>query len=127
MKQRVSSGTDFEKQYSYSRAVRVGNRILVSGTTATAADGSVVGVGDPAAQAEFIIDKIERAIQELGGQLADVVRTRTYVSDQAHWRRVAQVHGRRFAGILPVNTLVIAELVGPAYLVEMEAEAVVEE
>lgn len=127
MKQRIGSGVPLEKLYSYSRAVRVGNRILLSGTTATDEAGNVVGNDDPAAQMEFIIDKIERAIQELGGKLSDVVRTRVYVNDLAHWEAVAQVHGKRFEAIRPANTLVKAELVGAAYLVEMEAEAVVGE
>jgi len=126
-KKHVSSGVEFEQLYSYSRAVRVGNRILLSGTTATDGEGKVVGADDPAAQTDFIVDKIEQAIRELGGQLSDVVRTRIYVSDLAHWEPVARVHGRRFAGISPANTLVKAELVGDLYLVEMEAEAVIEE
>ncbi len=108
----------------YSRAVRVGDRILVAGTTATGPDG-LVGGADPAAQARFIFDKIEMAIKVLGGRMEDVVRTRVYVSDIAHWEPVARVHGERFGQIRPVNTLVEAKLVGPEYLVEIEAEAVV--
>lgn len=124
-KQRVSTGTIWEERYSYCRAVRVGQRILVAGTTATGPDGRVVGEGDAAKQARYIIDKIERAIGELGGSLSDVVRTRTYVSDIEHWEAVAEVHGERFRGINPVNTLVEARLVGEEYVVEMEAEAIV--
>ena len=93
--------------------------------TATGPDGFVVGQGDPARQAAYIIDKIERAIGELGGRLADIVRTRIYVSDIAHWEVVASVHGERFKGICPTNTLVEARLVDDAYLVEIEAEAIV--
>lgn len=124
-KQSVSTGTIWEKRYSYCRAVRVGERILVAGTTATGPDGRVVGEADAAAQARYIFDKIERAIGELGGELSDIVRTRTFVSDIAHWQAVAEVHGERFEGINPVNTLVEAKLVGEEYLVEIEAEAIV--
>ena len=120
----VSSGTVWEEMAGYSRAVRVGDRILVSGTTATGPDG-LVGGSDPAAQARYALDKIETAIRQLGGQIEDVVRTRVYVSDIAHWEAVARVHGERFAKIRPVNTLVEARLVGPQFLVEIEAEAVV--
>jgi len=123
-KQSVSSGTVWEELAGYSRAVRIGDRILVSGTTATGPDG-LVGGDDPAAQARYALEKIEKAIQQLGGRLEDVVRTRVYVSDIAHWEAVARVHGERFGQIRPVNTLVEAKLVGPQYLVEIEAEAVI--
>lgn len=123
-KQSVSSGTVWEELAGYSRAVRIGDRILVSGTTATGPDG-LVGGDDPAAQARYALEKIEKAIQQLGGRLEDVVRTRVYVSDVAHWEAVARVHGERFGQIHPVNTLVEAKLVGPQYLVEIEAEAVI--
>ena len=119
-----SSGTVWEEMAGYSRAVRVGDRILVSGTTATGPDG-LVGGADPAAQARFIYDKIELSIKALGGRFQDIVRTRVFVSDIAHWEAVARVHGERFAQIRPVNTLVEARLVGPQYLVEIEVEAVV--
>ena len=109
----------------YARAVRVGAQIWVSGTTATDADGKVVAPGDPAGQARFIIDKIERAITQLGGSLRDVVRTRVFVSDIAHWEPVARAHGERFGEIRPANTLVEGRLVGPEYLVEIEADAFV--
>jgi len=124
-RQSVSTGTIWEQRYSYCRAVRVGERILVSGTTATGPEGEVVGRGDAARQAEYIVDKIEQAIGELGGRLADVVRTRLYVSDMGHWEAVAAVHGQRFQGINPANTLVEARLAGQEYLVEIEAEAII--
>ena len=124
-KQSVGSGTIWEERYSYSRAVRYGDRILVAGTTATGPAGEIVGQADAAQQAGYVVDKIERAIEELGGRLADVVRTRIYISDMAHWEAVAAVHGERFAAIKPVNTLVEARLVGEDYLVEIEAEAIV--
>lgn len=123
-RQTYSSGTKWEELAGYSRAVRVGDVIHVSGTTATGAHG-LVGGNDPAAQAAFALDKIEAAIRSLGGRLEDVVRTRVYVSDIAHWEAVARVHGERFAAIRPANTLIEARLVGPEYLVEIEAEAVV--
>jgi len=121
----VDSGTTWEALAGYARAVRVGDRVLVSGTTATGPAGEVVGAGDPAAQARFILDKIEAAIGQLGGRIADVVRTRVYVRRLEDWEAVARVHGERFRGIRPANTLVQAGLVGEAYLVEIEAEAVV--
>jgi enamine deaminase RidA (YjgF/YER057c/UK114 family) len=124
-KQSVSTGTIWEQRYSYCRAVRYGDRILVSGTTATGPSGQVVGPGDPAKQAHTIVDKIETAVAELGGRLADVVRTRIYVADLEHWEPVATVHGERFAGINPANTLVEARLIGEEYLVEIEAEAII--
>ena len=124
VRQSVSSGTVWESMAGYSRAVRVGDRILVSGTTATGPDG-LVGADDPAAQARYAIDKIEAAIRQLGGRLEDVVRTRVYVSNVAHWEPVARVHGERFGHIRPANTLIEARLVGPEYLVEIEAEAMI--
>ena len=120
----VSTGTIWEEMAGYSRAVRVGDRILVAGTTATGPDG-LVGGADAAAQARFIYDKIEFSIKALGGRFQDIVRTRVFVSDIAHWEAVARVHGERFARIRPVNTLVEAKLVGPEYLVEIEVEAVI--
>lgn len=121
----VSTGTRWEALAGYARAVRVGERILVSGTTATDAEGNVVGVGDPAAQAQFILDKIEAAVTKLGGRMADVVRTRVYVRSIADWEAVARVHGQRFGAIHPANTLIEARLVDDALLVEIEAEAIV--
>jgi enamine deaminase RidA (YjgF/YER057c/UK114 family) len=118
------SGTTWEALAGYSRAVRIGDRILVSGTTATGPDG-LVGGDDPAAQADFAISKIEAAIEHLGGSLKDVVQTRVYVRHMVHWDAVARVHGTRFGGIRPANVMVQANLVGEEYLVEIEAEAVV--
>jgi enamine deaminase RidA (YjgF/YER057c/UK114 family) len=120
----VDSDTVWEAMAGYARAVRVGDRILVSGTTATGPDGAVAP-GDAAAQARFALDKIERAIEALGGRLRDVVRTRVYVARLEDWEAVARVHGERFAAIRPANTLVQAGLVGEPYLVEIEAEAVI--
>ena len=102
--------------------MRVGKRITVSGTTASHR-GRGIGGDDPAAQAHFVIDKIEGALQSLGGQLEDVVRTRVYVRHIADWEVVARVHGARFGAIRPANTLVQAALVDADALVEIEAEA----
>ena len=120
----VSSGTTWEELAGYCRAVRVGDVIHVSGTTATGPQG-LVGGDDPAAQAAYALDTIEAAMRSLGGALEDVVRTRVYVSNIRHWEAVARVHGQRFAHIRPANTLIEARLVGPEYLVEIEAEAIV--
>jgi aryl-alcohol dehydrogenase-like predicted oxidoreductase/enamine deaminase RidA (YjgF/YER057c/UK114 family) len=122
---RVDSGSVWEGVGGYSRAVRVGGRILVSGTTATHGSGEVVCKGDPQGQAVYILDKIAASIAALGGTMADVVRTRIFLRDASQWQAVAEVHGRRFAAVRPANTLVeAARLVGD-YEVEIEAEAVV--
>jgi aryl-alcohol dehydrogenase-like predicted oxidoreductase/enamine deaminase RidA (YjgF/YER057c/UK114 family) len=118
------SGTVWEPMAGYSRATRKGNVISVSGTTATHGT-RVIGGDDPAAQAHFAIDKIAGALQSLGGSLEQVIRTRVFVSNVAHWEPVARAHGERFGHILPANTLVEARLVGDEYLVEIEADAIV--
>ncbi len=120
----ISSGTHWEDIAGFARAVRIGERILVSGTTATDVQG-VVGAGDAAAQTRYILDKIAAAIEQLGGTLRDVVRTRIYVRHIEDWEPVARVHGSYFKAIRPANTLVEARLVGDEYLVEIEAEAVI--
>lgn len=119
------SGTVWEDIAGFSRAVRKGNRILVSGTTATHGPRAMGGK-DPSAQTHFIIDKIEGAIQSLGGKLEQVVRTRIFIRNIADWEAIARAHGERFAGIQPANTMVKAELIGEEYLVEVEAEAIIE-
>jgi enamine deaminase RidA (YjgF/YER057c/UK114 family) len=108
----------------FCRAVRCGERILISGTTATHRHRAIGGT-DATAQLHFVIDKIEGVLQSLGGRLEDVIRTRVYVRHLSDWEAVARAHGRRFRDVLPANTLVQAQLVGDEYLVEMEAEAVV--
>jgi enamine deaminase RidA (YjgF/YER057c/UK114 family) len=120
----VNTGTPWEEIAGFSRAIRVGNQILIAGTTASGPAG-IVGKGDPAKQMYFILDRIEQAIQELGGTLKDVVRTRIYLSDINHWEIVAKIHGEKFTTIRPVNTLIEARLVGD-YLVEVEAEAILD-
>jgi len=118
----VGSGTTWEALAGYARAVRVDDAIYVSGTTAMGPDG-LVGGNDPAAQARFVLEKIEGALKQLGSGLSAVVRTRVYVSDVGHWEPVARVHGEVFGAIRPANTLVESRLVGPQFLVEIEAEA----
>jgi enamine deaminase RidA (YjgF/YER057c/UK114 family) len=97
---------------------------MVSGTTATHGSKSI-GIGDPAAQAHFIIDKIQGAIESLGGRLEDVVRTRVFVANVDQWEAIARAHGARFETIKPANTMVEARLIGDEYLVEIEAEAII--
>ncbi len=120
----VGSGVSWEEEFGYSRAVRVGDRIYVSGTTATGPEG-LVARGDAAGQARYALDKIEKAIDALGGTLGDVVRTRIFVASVDDWKAIASVHGERFGKIRPANTLVRADLIGEEYLVEIEAEAVI--
>jgi aryl-alcohol dehydrogenase-like predicted oxidoreductase/enamine deaminase RidA (YjgF/YER057c/UK114 family) len=121
---RISSGSQWEPLAGYSRAIRMGNRILVSGTTATHGAGRLVGRGDAGAQATWILDKIAASLGSLGGRLEDVVRTRVYLADIADWEAVAREHGRVFGDIRPANTLLqVGALVGEGYLVEVEAEA----
>jgi aryl-alcohol dehydrogenase-like predicted oxidoreductase/enamine deaminase RidA (YjgF/YER057c/UK114 family) len=116
------SGTVWEPMAGYSRAVRKGNRIHVSGTTATHG-AHAIGGSDPAAQTHFVIDKLEGALISLGGTLADVVRTRVFVRDISQWEPIARAHGERFGQIQPANTMVQAPLIGDEYLVEIEADA----
>lgn len=123
---RVSSGTIWEELAGFSRAIRKGNRVLVSGTTATHGDRQIGG-GDPASQTHFVIDKIEGALQSAGARIEDVVRTRIFVRNASDWEPVTRAHGQRFGHVRPANTLVEARLIGDEYLVEMEAEAMVDE
>jgi aryl-alcohol dehydrogenase-like predicted oxidoreductase/enamine deaminase RidA (YjgF/YER057c/UK114 family) len=124
-RRRVSSGSAFEPIAGYSRAFRVGNRILVSGTTATNGADEIVCPGDPAGQTTFILDKIAASLAALGASLDDVVRTRVYLTDAADWEPVARAHGRRFGELRPANTLLqVGRLIGD-YRVEIEVEAIV--
>ncbi len=120
----VLSGTVWEDIAGFARAVRKGDRVLISGTTATHGD-RVIGGEDPAAQTHFAIDKIDGALKSLGASLEDVVRTRILINNLDDWEPVSRAHGRRFGSIRPANTLVQAGLVGDGYLVEIEAEAIV--
>lgn len=121
---KVLSGTIWEDMAGFSRAVKKGNQIHISGTTAT--NGShVVGGQDPISQTHFIIDKIEGALQSLGSRLEDVVRTRIFIRNMDDWEPIARAHGARFKDIQPANTMVQANLIGDEYLVEIEATALV--
>lgn len=124
---RVSTGSVWEPLAGYSRAVRVGNRVLVSGTTATHGADRPVAPDDAGAQATFILDKIAASLKPLGASLADVVRTRVYLTDSADWEAVSRAHGRAFGETRPANTLLAAGSLVGDYRVEIEAEAVVDD
>lgn len=122
----ISSGAPWESIVGYSRAVRVGNHVWVAGTTATDENGDVVGVGDAAAQTRYVLQKIGRALEEAGVTFADVVRTRTFVTDIAQWEAIGRVHGEFFGEVRPAATMVeVTKLIDPMHLVEIEVDAFV--
>lgn len=125
MRQHSSSGTPWEESVGYSRAVRVGSHVFVSGTTASNEAGETMFPADAYQQAKFILQKIESALIEVGASLSDVTRTRMFVTDISRWEEVGKAHGEVFAQVRPASTMVeVSRLISPDHLVEIEVDAV---